>query len=39
MEGYQIDEQDKDWCRKLLQRELTMDKYIVLFKQQAGITT
>ena len=25
MEGYQIDEQCKDWCRKLLQGELTME--------------
>lgn len=38
MEGYQIDEQCKDWCRKLLQGELTMEEYIVLVKQRAGVT-
>ena len=38
MAGYQIDEQCKDWCRKLLQGELTMEEYIVLVKQRAGVT-
>ena len=38
MEGYRIDEQCKDWCRKLLQGELTMEEYIVLVKQSAGVT-
>lgn len=38
MEGYQIDEQCKDWCRKLLQGEITMEEYIVLVKQRAGVT-
>lgn len=38
MEGYHIDKQCKDWCRKLLQGELTMEEYIVLVKQQAGVT-
>ena len=39
MEGYHIDEQCKDWCRKLLQGEITMDEYIVLVKQRVGIAT
>ena len=38
IEGYLIDEQCKDWCRKLLQGELTMEEYIVLVKQRAGVT-
>lgn len=38
MEGYKIDEQCKDWCRKLLQGEITMEEYIVLVKQRAGVT-
>ena len=38
MEGYHIDEECTDWCRKLLQGELTMEEYIVLVKQRAGVT-
>ena len=38
MEGYQIDDQCKVWCRKLLQGEITMEEYIVLVKQRAGVT-
>lgn len=38
MEGYKIDKQCKEWCRKLLLGELTMDEYIVLVKQNAGVT-
>ncbi len=37
MEGYYIDEQCKEWCRKLLQGELSMEEYIVLVKQRAGV--
>ena len=37
MEGYLIDEQCKDWCRKLLQGEITMEEYIVLVKRRAGV--
>lgn len=37
MEGYLIDEQCKEWCRKLLQGELTMEEYIVLVKKLAGV--
>ena len=37
MEGFQINEQCKEWCRKLLQGELTMEEYIVLVKQLAGV--
>jgi hypothetical protein len=38
MEGFRIDEQCKDWCRKLLNGELSMEEYIVLVKQRAGVT-
>lgn len=37
MEGYTIDEESKEWCRKVLQGEMTMEEYIVLIKQQAGV--
>lgn len=38
VEGFRIDEQCKDWCRKLLKGELSMEEYIVLVKQRAGVT-
>lgn len=38
MEGYKIDKQCKEWCRKLLLGELTMEEYILLVKQNAGVT-
>ena len=38
MGGFRIDEQCKDWCRKLLNGELSMEEYIVLVKQRAGVT-
>ena len=37
MEGFQINEQCKEWCRSLLQGEITMEEYIVLVKQRAGV--
>lgn len=37
MEGFSIDEQCKNWCRQLLQGELTMEEYIVLVKQRIGV--
>ena len=38
MEGYKIDNQSKEWCKKLLQNEITMDEYINLVKLKAGVT-
>ena len=38
MEGCQIDEQSKEWCKKLLLNEITMEEYIVLVKLKAGVT-
>lgn len=37
MEGYHIDDQSKDWCRKLLSKEITMEEYIILVKSKAGV--
>ena len=37
MEGYEIDDQCKDWCRKVLLGEMTMEEYIVLIKRRAGV--
>ena len=37
MEGYLIDKRCKEWCRKLLRGEITMDEYLVLIKQLAGV--
>lgn len=38
MEGYHIDEQSREWCRMLLNRELSMEQYIQLVKEKAGVT-
>ncbi|MCM1113877.1 MAG: antitoxin VbhA family protein [Clostridium sp.] len=37
MEGFSIDEQSKMLCRKLLLNEITMEQYIALVKQRAGV--
>lgn len=37
MEGFLIDEQSKMLCRKLLLNEITMEQYIALVKQRAGV--
>lgn len=37
MEGFSIDEQSKVLCRKLLLNEITMEQYIALVKQKAGV--
>ena len=36
-EGFYIDEQCKEWCRKLLNNEISMEQYISLIKQSAGV--
>lgn len=38
MEGYHIDEQAKIWCKQLLLGQITMDEYIQLVKNKAGVT-
>ena len=37
MEGHFIDEQSREWCRRLLRKEITMEEYIRLIKQKAGV--
>lgn len=39
MEGFYIDEECKEWCRQLMQNEITMDEYIERVKKQVGIDT
>lgn len=38
MEGFSIDEQNKELCRMLLRKEITMEQYIELLKQKVGVT-
>lgn len=38
MEGFSIDEQNRDLCRMLLRKEITMEQYIELLKQKVGVT-
>ncbi len=38
MEGLHIDEQSKEWCRKLLHGEMTKEEYIRRVLQKAGAT-
>lgn len=37
MEGFSIDEQSKALCRKLMLKEITLEQYISLVKQNAGV--
>ncbi len=37
MEGYQIDDKCIQWCKKLLEKEITMEQYITLVKQKSNI--
>ena len=37
MEGFSIDEQSKDLCRKLLNKEISMEQYVSLIKQAVGV--
>ena len=37
MEGYHIDAQSREWCRQLLSKEITMEQYIDLIQQKAGM--
>ena len=38
MEGFIIDEQCKEWCRQVLENKITMEQYIQLVLEQAGIS-
>ena len=37
MEGYQVDDECVQWCRKLLSNEITMEQYVALVKQKTGV--
>ena len=37
MEGYQIDSECIQWCKKLLKKEISMEQYIALVKQKSGV--
>lgn len=37
MEGYQIDSDCVQWCKKLLANEISMEQYIALVKQKSGV--
>lgn len=38
MEGFSVDDQAKDWCRRLLNNEITMEEYLAMAKAKAGVT-
>ncbi len=38
MEGFSVDEQTKEWCRRLLNKEITMEEYLTMAKAKAGVT-
>ena len=38
MEGYTINDTVKEWCRKLLKKEITMEEYISFIKSRAGVS-
>lgn len=37
MEGYQIDNECVQWCKKLLEKEINIDQYIALVKEKSGV--
>lgn len=37
MEGYQIDNDCVQWCKKLLAKEISLEQYIALVKQKSGV--
>ena len=36
MEGYRVDSECVQWCKKLLEKEISMEQYIALVKQKSG---
>ena len=39
IEGYQIDNECIQWCKKLLKKEISLEQYIALVKQKSGVVT
>ncbi|MBQ7504777.1 MAG: hypothetical protein IJT79_05605 [Ruminococcus sp.] len=38
MEGFSVTDQDKQWCEKLLNKEITFDDYLAYALKKSGIT-
>lgn len=38
MEGFTVDEKAKTWCKMLLGGQITIEEYILLVKEKAGVT-
>ena len=36
MDGYQVDSECLQWCKKLLEKEISMEQYIAFIKLKAG---
>lgn len=39
MECYLVDSECVQWCKKLLEKEISMEKYIALVKQKSDVVT
>lgn len=39
MEGYQVDSDSVQWCKKLLAKEISLEQYIAIVKQKLGIAS
>ena len=37
MEGYVVDGECVQWCKKLLENEINMEQYIAFVKQKSGV--
>lgn len=35
IEGFTVDEQMREWCKKLLKKEITYEEYIALLREKA----
>lgn len=39
MEGYQVDSDCVQWCKKLLAKEISLEQYIAIVKQKSGVAS
>lgn len=37
MEGYTVDAECREWCRKVLTHEITAEEYLTLLMNKAGV--
>ena len=35
IEGFKVDEQMREWCKKLLKKEITYEEYLALLRDKA----